>query len=39
MFRIVLEMPTMDVHFGLQKGKGSDYETLRTQQSTGNDRN
>jgi hypothetical protein len=36
-FRIVLEKPTMGVDFGLQKGKGSAYETVQTQRSAGKD--
>ena len=36
-FRIVLEKPPVGVDFGLQQGKGSDYETVQTQRSTGDD--
>jgi hypothetical protein len=35
--RIVLEKPPPGVHFGIQKGRGSLYETIQTQQSTGED--
>lgn len=35
--RIVLEKPTAGVDFGLQKGRGSDYETIQTQRSKGQD--
>ena len=35
--RIVLEGPTAGVDFGLQKGRGSDYETVQTQRSKGED--
>jgi Family of unknown function (DUF5990) len=35
--RIVLELPPKGVAFGLQKGKGSAYETVQTQRSTGPD--
>lgn len=35
--RIVLEKPTAGVDFGLQKGRGNDYETIQTQRSKGND--
>ena len=35
--RIVLEKPTPDVDFGLQKGRGVDYETVQTQRSKGQD--
>ena len=38
-FRIVLQKPTIGVDFGLQQGKGSDYETVQTQRSTGDDLN
>ena len=31
--RIVLEKPPADVDFGLQKGRGSDYETIQKQRS------
>nr|WP_206108274.1 DUF5990 family protein [Paludisphaera soli] len=33
--RIVLESPPAGVDFGLQLGKGSDYETIETQRSQG----
>jgi len=33
----VLERPTAGVDFGLQKGRGSGYETVQTQRSTGHD--
>jgi Family of unknown function (DUF5990) len=35
--RIVLEKPPRGVDFGLQKGRGSAYETIQKQRSTGND--
>ena len=35
--RIVLEKPTAGVDFGLQKGRGNDYETIQTQTSKGQD--
>lgn len=35
--RIVLEKPTAGVDFGLQKGRGGDYETIQTQRSKGQD--
>ena len=35
--RIILEKPTPGVDFGLQKGRGSDYETVQTQRSQGRD--
>jgi len=35
--RIVLEKPPAGVDFGLQKGKGSDYETVLKQRSTAKD--
>ena len=35
--RIVLEKPPADVDFGLQKGRGNDYETIQTQRSKGRD--
>lgn len=35
--RIVLENPPAGVDFGLQKGRGSHYETLQTQRSTTTD--
>jgi hypothetical protein len=35
--RIILEKPTPDVDFGLQKGRGNDYETIQTQRSKGQD--
>lgn len=35
--RIILETPTAGVDFGLQKGRGSNYETVQTQRSHGKD--
>jgi hypothetical protein len=35
--RIILEEPTAGVDFGLQKGRGADYETIQTQRSQGRD--
>jgi len=35
--RIVLERPPGGVDFGLQKGRGSAYETVQTQRSEGSD--
>lgn len=35
--RIVLEEPTAGVDFGLQKGRGNDYETIQIQRSKGQD--
>jgi hypothetical protein len=35
--RIVLEKPPAGVDFGLQKGRGSGYETIQKQRSTGHD--
>lgn len=35
--RIVLEKPPVDVDFGLQKGRGSSYETIQKQRSKGKD--
>ena len=35
--RIILEKPTAGVDFGLQKGRGNDYETIQTQRSKGQD--
>jgi len=35
--RIVLEKPTTGVDIGLQKGRGSDYETVQKQQSKKED--
>jgi hypothetical protein len=35
--RIVLERPTAGVDFGLQKGRGNNYETVQTQRSKGKD--
>jgi hypothetical protein len=34
---IVLEKPTAGVDFGLQSGRGSDYETIQKQRSKGKD--
>ena len=36
-FRIVLEAPPAGVDYGLQKGRGSMYETVQRQRSTGGD--
>lgn len=36
-FRIVLEAPPAAVDYGLQKGRGSIYETVQTQRSDGGD--
>jgi hypothetical protein len=35
--RIILEKPPVDVDFGLQKGRGSDYETIQKQRSEAKD--
>ncbi len=35
--RIVLEKPPRDVDFGLQKGRGNDYETIQKQRFKGKD--
>lgn len=35
--RIVLERPPIGVDFGLQRGRGSAYETVQTQRSEGRD--
>lgn len=35
--RIILKKPTPGVDFGLQKGCGSNYETVQTQRSSGRD--
>ena len=35
--RIVLERPPAGVDFGLQQGKGTDYRTIQTQRSSGDD--
>jgi len=35
--RIILEKPPKGVDFGLQKGRGNDYETVQTQRSIGKD--
>ena len=35
--RIFLETPPAGVDFGLQKGRGNDYETIQTQRSRGKD--
>ena len=37
LLRIVLVAPPAGVDFGLQDGKGSDYETIQKQQSKGDD--
>ncbi len=34
---IVLERPTVGVDYGLQKGRGNDYETVQTQRGANND--
>ncbi len=34
---IILQKPTVNVDFGLQKGSGSNYETVQTQKSTSQD--
>jgi hypothetical protein len=36
-FRIILEKPPSGVDFGLQQGRGSDYETVQVQRSNGAD--
>ena len=35
--RIVLEKPTAGVEFGIQQGRGSDYQTIQKQRSKGKD--
>ena len=35
--RIILENPPAGVDFGLQKGKGNDYQTVQTQRSGDKD--
>ena len=35
--RIILESPPTGVDFGLQQGKGSDWKTVQTQRSSGDD--
>ena len=35
--RIILEKPTAAVDFGIQKGKGNNYETILKQRSVGKD--
>ena len=35
--RIILEKPLAGVDFGVQKGRGNDYETIQKQRSKGND--
>ena len=35
--RVVLEKPPPGVDFGIQKGRGSVYETIQTRRSTGGD--
>ena len=35
--RIVLERPPADVDFGLQKGRGSDYQSIQKQRSQAKD--
>jgi hypothetical protein len=37
--RIVLKKPPAGVDFGLQKGRGNDYETIQIQRSKGQDLN
>ena len=34
---IVLERPTVGVDYGLQKGRGNDYETVQTQRGASQD--
>lgn len=36
-FRIILERPPAGVDFGIQQGKGSQYQTISKQRSDGND--
>lgn len=36
-FKIILQSPTTGVVYGLQKGKGSNYETIQKQTSDSND--
>jgi Family of unknown function (DUF5990) len=36
-FRIILEKPPADVDYGLQKGRGNNYETIQKQRSKAND--
>jgi hypothetical protein len=36
-FRIILEKPPSKTDYGLQKGKGKDYETIQKQRSVGKD--
>jgi hypothetical protein len=35
--RIILESPPVEVDFGVQKGRGSEYETIQRQRSKGKD--
>ena len=35
--RIILERPPADVDFGLQKGRGNEYEVIQKQRSTAKD--
>jgi hypothetical protein len=35
--RIILESPPANVDFGIQNGKGNDYETIQKQRSVGKD--
>src|SRR5688500_18497282 len=35
--RIILEKPLAGVDFGVQKGRGNDYETIQKQRSNGKD--
>lgn len=35
--RIILERPPTDVDFGVQKGRGNNYETIQKQRSNNND--
>ena len=35
--RIILEKPTAGVDFGVQEGRGNEYETIQKQRSEGND--
>jgi Family of unknown function (DUF5990) len=36
-FRVVLEKPPAGVDYGVQVGRGAEYETTQKQRSTGND--
>ncbi len=37
MLRVVLQKPPAGVDFGIQKGRGTTYETIQKQRSTGGD--